>query len=231
MKWLINRLCLFSLLITAMAHHEAVGQSTVRLFRIEATVADVYDPDGIFPDVLPGDPVRGFLSYDLATPPYDDDPNLALYFHDADFVVAGMVIDNPRGGTAIEFSPDFGELGSLITSVAISDNLDDTLDSVAAFQAVLPPEGFMGLAPLISVALAGESGVLADASLPDSLDLADWPEAAIIFADLFDFESGLEDPASSYVIAEIHALRLVPEPATALLVSLAALVLLSHRVH
>jgi hypothetical protein len=84
---------------------ESSAQAQILRWEIEATVVDMEDPDEIFPDVRLGDPVRGFLSYDLSTP-HEDDPEYAYYEHDpATFDVAGMVIENPRDETEIAFVP------------------------------------------------------------------------------------------------------------------------------
>ncbi len=216
------------LVVAAMPGREAAAQSTVLRWNIEATVSDVFDPDGVFPDVQLGDPVRGFLSYDLATPPdLSVDPNGAYYYHDSDFAVAGMVIENPRGGDPIAFPADAGiPFSELLTFAGVADDLDDDLlglhDGVFGYQTVTPPAGFSGLVPLVEVALTGPTDVLSDLSLPAALDLAPWTAATITFGEAFEIADDFADPASSYVVAAIHALTLVPEPGGVALAAIAA---------
>jgi hypothetical protein len=179
-------------------------QPRVLRWEIEATVTEIHDPDNIFANVRLGDPVRGFISYDLNTPPDSADPHDVLYQHAPTFEVAGMVIENPRDGTELKFLPD----RELFANVEVINDLEDEVfgefDNVTAYQSVLPPEGSSGIAPNVVVDLFGPPDVLAGTGLPVELDLNDWPDASILFIDLGDL-TGSGEPAS-YVFAEIHTL-------------------------
>ena len=91
------------------------------------------------------DPVTGFISYDLATPAEQFDPNIAFYTHTPPFQVAGMVVKNPRDGSNIEFVAEKTDV-----MVAVVNDLDfgfgesDALRRSSSscrspdFQAILP---------------------------------------------------------------------------------------------
>jgi hypothetical protein len=181
-----------------LLHRESIVSAQVLYWEIEATVIDINDPDSIFTDVRLGDPVRGFLSYDLATPPFDDDPEWTWYDHDpATFAVAGMTVENPRDGTEIKFAPERDE-------PYVEVYTDDELDWVTAYQAVRRPVGYSGSTAEVLIDLIAPPDLLPDSRLPPTLDLNDWPEATIYFGTFSD------DASSIY--AEIHTLRSVDPP-------------------
>jgi hypothetical protein len=164
-----------------------------------------------------GDPVRGFLSYDLNSTPDDEDPNDIFYEHAPPFVVAGMVIENPRDGTEIQFEADT-EVPSLVNVFNDFDDPDFGLsDGILAAQFVLPPDGIPALlAPLASVGLIGPPDVLSDASLPRNFHLGDWPDTAIFYADFF---------GGAFLFAEIDSLTFVPEASTAILLAFGCIIM------
>jgi hypothetical protein len=180
----------------------------------------------IFPDVQLGDPVLGFLSYDLSTPPDDPEAELPLYIHGEDFKMAAMLIENPRDGSDIEIGGAFDPLFGLFAAAGVSNDLEDdaigVYDAVDAIQFAEPPIGFAGFLPIVHVSFLGPADVLDSNALPAELNLDDWPEAVIGFSDLLDLGAG-PDAVSSYVLAEIDSLTpvLVPEPGSALLAALA----------
>jgi hypothetical protein len=182
------------------------AQAQVLRWEIEATVVEIDDPEMTFPDVQLGDPVRGFLSYDLSTVPDDTIPNDILYEHGPNFEVAGMVIENPRDGSEIRFLPDFS-LPGLVN--VINDGEDEVFgvsDSVLAAQGVVPPGGPSEIFPSVVISgLIGPAENLPDASLPLELNLEHWPDAIISYIDLVGGAS---------IFAEIHSLTPVPEPTT-----------------
>jgi hypothetical protein len=191
---------------------EGPAQAQVLRWEIEGTIVEIEDPETLFPDVRLGDPVRGFLSYDLNAVPDEEDPNDIFYEHDPTFEVAGMVIENPRDGTEIEFLPDT-QLPGFVNITNDGDDPDfGPTDSVAALQSVLPPNGVPSLfPPFATVAFFGPPDVLGDASLPLELHLDDWPDAGIGYIDII---------SGAFVFAEIHTLTFVPEPsAIALLIA------------
>jgi hypothetical protein len=198
-------------LLCVLMGDERRANAQVLKWNIEATIVELDDPDMQFPNVRLGDPVRGFLSYDLNAVPDDEDPNNIFYEHDPSFQVAGLVIENPRDGTEIELLPDT-TLPSVVNITNDGEDPDIGLtDSVAALQSVVPPGGQPGFfPPFATVAFFGPPDVLADASLPLELHLEDWPDAVIGYLDL----------TGAFIFAEIHTLTPVPEPsAIALLIA------------
>jgi hypothetical protein len=181
--------------------HDAAAQSHVLTWEIGATVIDIADPEMIFPEVRLGDPVRGFISYDLTTEPDSSDPHSVFYFHPAGFKNVGMVIENPRDGTEIEFVPDPSDFSGPEISNDREDEVAGLYDGVSVLQVVMPPAGSAGNLTVVSVDLLGPPDVLPDTNLPAALDLNDWPDATMLFVDLL----GIED-VSSYILAEINSL-------------------------
>jgi hypothetical protein len=188
----------------------AMPPNVVR-WSIEATVIDVADPDQAFPDVRVGDPVRGLLKYDVDLFPdpflYDAD-HFATYPNDVWFGVVTMIIENPRNGTEQHFArnPD----GCCADVDIANDNdfyADEPLDALVAYQSVLPPPGYVGVEPVVDVALFGPTDVLASVELLSALDLDDWPDATISFDDFFDVTG-----EAGHITAEIYALTPLSTP-------------------
>jgi hypothetical protein len=105
---------------------------------IEATIVEIEDPEMLYPNVRLGDPVRGFLSYDLSVQPEEQSPNEFFYPHDPSFEVVRMVIENPRDGSSIEFVPLPEEVPALL---AVTNDFEDeelgTTDGLLAAQFVV----------------------------------------------------------------------------------------------
>ena len=95
-----------SLILVCVGPLCRVAQPQILRWEVEATVVEFFDPDSIFPNVHLGDPVRGVISYDLATAPNNNDPNNTKYQHTTPFEVVEMAIDNPRDGSTISFVAD-----------------------------------------------------------------------------------------------------------------------------
>jgi hypothetical protein len=188
----------------------AAAQPQILEWRIEGTVIEMDDPDLIFADVRLGDPVRGFLRYDLAAPPDVIDPSYTIYEHDPTFAVVGMVVDNPRDDSELVLSTSdagFAEVG-------IINNGEGELglfDYVSAYQSVDAPDAFSGILPVVSVELVGPIESIASTDLPRALDLVDWPDAVIFFGDWLGV-IGPPEEQSSYIFAEIHTLTPVMLP-------------------
>jgi hypothetical protein len=209
------------LICTGSTYLAGVVQAQVLKWEIGATVVEIEDPESQFPKVQLGDPVRGFLSYDLSAPPDAEDPNDIFYNHDPPFAVAGMAIENPRDGSKLEFLPDTSLPGIVEVINDGEDEIFGVSDSVLALQSVLPPDGSAELFPSIVISgLIGPADVLADASLPLELHLDDWPDAVISYIDLI---------GGAFIFAEIHTLTFVPEPMTTMLVIGAIAPLLASR--
>jgi hypothetical protein len=204
-RWIV--LLLTILLGMSWVLTENSVQAQVLRWEIEATVVDIDDPDMIFTNVRLGDPVRGFLSYDLATQPSGiGDEGFDVYWHDTQtFAVAAMVIENPREGTEMTLVPIAADIADVYVFNDAEDDDHVIYDNVSAYQGVIPPPGFRGDAPMVAVDLYGPPGVLTSASLPTELDLNDWPDATIGVVDYYDLLLGSDDPAG-YIAAEIHTL-------------------------
>jgi hypothetical protein len=201
------------LALAAAATHSGScpGAPPIVLWEIEATVISVEDPEHIFPNVRPGDPVRGTLKYDWSLKPdpfsYEADA-YASFPNDTWFGTVAMIIANPRDGSAIEFMRD---PEGCCADVDVANNYDfgedDTSDFLFAYQGVVAPAGFGGSTPIIDVELYGPNTVLSAVNLPDTLSLDDWPEATISFEDLYDFSGKYCD-----IEAEIYSLTPRPLP-------------------
>jgi hypothetical protein len=196
---------------------ENTVEAQVLRWDIDATIVEIADPQMTFPDVRVGDPVRGFLSYDLSTQGDDTDPNDVFYEHDPTFQVVGMVIENPRDGTEIGFVPDNTFLPAIVEVINDGeDEMTGPFDDIIALQTVLPPGGTGEfLFAIVGVDLFGPPDVLSDASLPTALNLDDWPEASIVYLDVL---------TETFIFAEVRTLTpVVPEPSTVALLLVGAL--------
>lgn len=155
---------------------------------IEATVIQIDEPQGVLNEVQRGDPVRGWLSFHLGILP-NADSSSASYTHPATFQVSRMIIDNPRTGDEIVFE------GSKDHSAY--HNVDVYSDYLMAIDDVVPPLGLEAGLPVTSVKLTSPTDVFLDFSLPQQLELADWPQAILTYADLL---------GGAAVYAEIYSL-------------------------
>jgi hypothetical protein len=190
----------------------STARSQVVRWDIEGTIIEIEDPQMFLPEVRLGDPVRGFLTYNLATTPDNSDPNpnSTAYIHEPTFPVIGMVIENPRDGTEVTFTPFTDPVEELFGAIVeIFNNEEDAslgmYDEVLGFQPVVPPDGQVLLFPaFLGLDLFGPPDVLDDTSLPLELNLGDWPDATIVYIDLF---------AELFIVAEIHTLTPGAPPA------------------
>jgi hypothetical protein len=143
----------------------------------------ITDPQNLFPEVRLGDPVRGSIRYNVNNVPALDHPELGtFYLHAPSFTVAEMVIENPRTGTDIEFTPvqEF-----LLTSVFVFNDTPATgelSDALYLTQGVQPPAG-IEMATSVDVSLEAPPDRLQGTGLPSQLDLDDWPVALIGFGE------------------------------------------------
>ena len=203
-----QRLCLFGVVLGGgVCCGSAHSQQKIVKWEIRATVFEIADPNGLFPDVRLGDPVRGWVSFDLGSE-LDEDfsyGNVSSYSNLPGFHGVSMVIENPRSGAETQFIEDrrFDAI-SPGTLVSIANDDDDPdfglVDWIAVDVAVLPPPGWTSGFADIAVVFAGPSTVLSDASLPGELNLDDWPQAIIELRDNFLHQ----DPTE--IIAEIYSL-------------------------
>lgn len=178
--------------------------NTILRWQIEATVVQIDDPDGNFPEVRLGDPVHGTLSYNLAAAPVGITDDKAFYPHAPSFRVATMVIDNPRTSESIVFAgvSDFEQNVHVYNDFVFGEN-DEVFDYFLALQDVIPPPGVEVDWPVVSVELTGPVDVIQDYGLPLELNLNDWPQAILSFSD------SLSDTA---IYAEIYSLTPVAVP-------------------
>jgi hypothetical protein len=200
-------LCYLSVLGIAQCCRQAVAQPVLR-WEIEATIIEFRDSHMLLPNVRLGDPVRGFLSYNLATPPDEPDPNEVSYIHDTGFAVGGMVIENPRNDTEISFAPYYCGDCSIVT---VSNDVNDEFlmteaGSVGVIQSVFAPGGPAGDEAFLVLGLIGSPNVLADTTLPTSFNVNDWTDSALTFVVDLDPES------ATYVFASIHSITPVEPP-------------------
>lgn len=160
---------------------------SIRRWELQATVVQVVDPAGFYPEVRLGDSVRGALQYDLSTSPSVDifTPNVHFYTHRPWFEVAAMVIENSRGGSETQFVRNFD--GEFATASVFDDWEDDLgqADSLVALQSVVPPQGYVGIGPAILVQFQGPPDRWSSYTLPWELELDSWPIAAISFVDVY----------------------------------------------
>jgi hypothetical protein len=99
----------------------------------------------------------------------------------------------------------------LIDAIVVNDydlfETGELIDSVILLQPVVPPQGFSGSSPAITVDLSGPPATLPTTDLPAELMLDDWPDALIWFGDVNDTEG-----MYSSITAEIYSLMSVATP-------------------
>ena len=187
-----------------------------RRWQIEATVTDIDDLNGVFPDVRLGDTVRGILKYDLRAPDLiyvgdvpvyiEDEATFYGYLQPPWFGIASMVIENPRTGSEIRFEKDLHGFPPVIS--IFSDGVDEA--GITARQSIARPWSTIGPGDMY-VDLLGPPGILPDWRLPAELNLDDWPLAAMEF-----LGSELDDEGSllltEYILAEIYSLTPITTP-------------------
>jgi hypothetical protein len=178
-------LLLLVIISLSTVSRDAAAQPHFVEWDIEAVVFNITDPQNVFPEVRLGDPVRGAMRYNASGIPYSDAPDGAGYLHSPYFVVAEMLIENPRTGSDIEFVP---RLEEGLTFVTVGDNVlvsaEEPSDALDAVQLVLPPGG--GPAEQLAVVfvhLEAPADRLTGHGLPTQLELDDWPLALISFTD------------------------------------------------
>jgi hypothetical protein len=205
---------LWALICGAVICPDAAAQpAQIVRWNIDATVVEVDDPLGLFPDVRLGDPVRGVLKYDLSVP--IDPGYLSSFEFDPWFDVTQMTIQNPRNGTEFQFKTDpNGDFADVNVFNGYEDE-NGPFDGIITPQSVIAPAGFAGTAPVVDVVLQGPPTVFPPSDdslptqthLPTTLNLDDWPIAAMEFQD-----GWFSDPTDTYIQAEIHSLTPVMAP-------------------
>lgn len=157
-------------------------------WEIQATVIQIDEPLGVLNEVRLGDPVRGWLSFHLGIVP-NADSSSASYTHPATFQVTRMIVENPRTGDEIAFEG--------AKDYSAYHNVDVYSDYLIAVDDVIPPPGLEADFPVTAVELTSPTDVFPDLSLPQQLDLADWPMAILSYVDLL---------GGAAVYAEIYSL-------------------------
>jgi hypothetical protein len=196
-----RRLSLLALVFVeqAVLGHDAAAQTEplqIVRWQIAATVINIGDPDGIFPEVRLGDPVRGTLTYDINN-----------FDYPAWFGLVTMTIENPRTGNELRFMND---LTAPFANVSYYDGYpedDESPDELTFYQAVMPPAGFTGFLPSVAMWFIGPPGVLSGENPLEELDLEDWPDALISF---YGYDNALG--ISPYIDAEIRSLTPIESP-------------------
>ncbi len=206
---------LVSICAALVCHVAAAQLPQIVRWDIKATVIDIVDPLGLFPDVRLGDPVRGMLKYDASIP--IDARYLSFIQHEPWFGVTSMSIQNPRNGTEFNFETDpdgdFSEV-NVFNGFTVSDEMGP-FDGIYAPQSVLAPAGFAGTAPVVNVSLTGPPTIFPPSDdspptagqLPATLHLNDWPFAQMEFQD-----GWFSDPTHTRIAAEIYSLTSVTTP-------------------
>jgi hypothetical protein len=176
-------------------------------WQLDATLTDVVDLNGAFPDVRLGDPVRAVLKYDPAQLPSEiyDDKSLYDYRHPGWFGVASVTIENPRTGSEIHLDNDVSD--PIGPAVAVFNGLLEST-GVGALQQIARPSGMDPGSLLLE--LAGPRTAEFDPRLPVELNLADWPLAHLEYS-AFDVDEA-EIVLSEYLYAEIHKLTPITTP-------------------
>jgi hypothetical protein len=184
-------------------------------WEVRATVTDVVDPLGIFPDVRLGDPVRGMLKYDVslyANPFFSGRIPEDLYFTNQSWIdTVRMVVENPRSGTELEFVTDVtGAYADVEVFNDYPDSEHGDFDGLYALQSVVAPPGYTGESPVVAVLITGPTSILPTypegapftaLHPPAELNLEDWPIAAMEF-----WDGDFEDPNATNIEAEIYSL-------------------------
>lgn len=186
----------------------ALAQQKIVKWAIQATVIEINDPNGLFPDVRLGDPVHGWMSYDRGTDPDPDlsEEHIDIYQSALGFQGVSMIIENPRSGGAVKFAPDMRPWSGTIVNIAndFVDPNDGVVDWVWVDLGVVPPTESVSHFADLAVFLYGPGTTLSDSSLPTDLNLNDWPHAIIEFRDNFLHQDATE------IFAEIYSLTPVP---------------------
>jgi uncharacterized protein YjbI with pentapeptide repeats len=207
---------LLTLLAADLAPQASAEPPMMLRWEIEATIISKDDPNGIFPDVRLGDPVRGTLMYDAARE--SDCYSLACwlggrdqYVHPRWLEVVSMLIDNPRTGGEYRFTMDLtGNWADLLVGVELVDVDVEEYFVVAAQSVISPSPLFTGETPVVLIGLGKVPPEMLDFSPPTELNLDDWPYAKLVFADL-----NLEDVGGTRLEAEIFSLTSIPVPSLA----------------
>ena len=76
-------------------YHDSKLPRDIRRYEFDGTILEFDGSSDFAADLRLGDPVRGFLSYDLNTFPEDTTPSDATYFHPRDFPVVGDDVHQP----------------------------------------------------------------------------------------------------------------------------------------
>lgn len=183
--------------------------ATAVTYHASGFVAEVSDSFGVVPDeVAVGTPFSAVFTWNPATSPETSDGSIATYAWDpsgSDFSISLSI-------AGIDASSDPGARGQVTVidrtpgSAACCDIVQWSSTSVLSSGADL-----WALEVLFEDAT---KTVLDDVSLPTMLDLSDWVQRAQVN---FAVQSGSE---LGVVLGDIHALTLVPEPSTGLLVLL-----------
>jgi hypothetical protein len=185
---------------------EATAQAQIELMRwkIEATVTDLHDPLGLFPDIRPGDPVRAMLKYDRGIFPHPFYSGLHdnYYSNDPWMETVRMVVENPRDGTEFHFQTDLDSEEYAFFDV-YNDAVDDeeVFDIFYAATPVVVPDTYEGTSPQVAVWLSGPPDNLTSKQLPTEFTVDGWPIAGLLF-----FDGSFEDETGTFVEAELYSI-------------------------
>jgi hypothetical protein len=167
-----TRTCLLCLTLVNLAHRAAAAD--IRIWKFEATVVSLDDPQDLFGDVRLGDTVWGDFAYDVGMAPSYSDVGEDHYDSPIGFHAIRVAIDNPRTKQTLRYTLESD--ASLFAEVTTDDSAYGDSNVLMWQFGAEPPSP--GLWPIPFVQFSGEN-VLTETSLPTSFNLDDWPLAAV----------------------------------------------------
>lgn len=174
--------------VVRLAPKPELRNPAVRMWDIEATIYRLPEEGAIFDELRLGDTVRARFAFDLNAPrAAESTPPQAFYDHALEFGVVSATIENPRTGESYEFLPagaDSQPPHLVAVSSGILGGWEEDDASIVLTQPTTAPAGFPGSTAQVTVLLSGPEGV-DDLSLPDELDLDDWPFSGLIISPEF----------------------------------------------
>ena len=115
---------------------QQASAADIRIWRFEATVVSLDDPQDLFGDVRLGDTVRGDIAYDLSIESSTSGEGWEDYDHPISFLGLRLSIENPRSGAVLRYldDPQYGYLTSVFTDDSYIEE-----SGVLFWQDVIPP--------------------------------------------------------------------------------------------
>lgn len=186
------------------------GHAEVLRWEYSGRLIDVVDPDGIFPDLRPGDPVTGHFQYDTSLQPRGFF-GLTLYGHDdfgaGLFEFEGISLKATNDRTQETFSPQLTLNGFDALIAGVLNDFQEA-DGITLFQDVEKPTGYQARdTPIIGVELIGSDALYDGVALPTEINLEDYSAAFVHFGDI---EDDLSLGSLIAAIFELNPVTLMP---------------------